>query len=209
MKAMAKDQREASMTVGASQTAIVTLAVFLAGGASRAVDTEDVAIKANEIAPGRFAWRKYPDQINLELVRVYLSDAKKEAKGAWLAGSGRQGWLLTSAGLTWSKRNAKRLLKRSLTRRREQSRAGSIDENRWRRERERILATSAWRKWSKQAPNITAHDAAEVFRIDSYAVGQIKYAKITRARAMFDEDAKVSAFLARMASLLNEEEQEP
>jgi len=47
---------------------IVTIAVFLLGGESHAVDTEDIAVKANEIAPGRFSWRKYPDQINIETV---------------------------------------------------------------------------------------------------------------------------------------------
>lgn len=45
-----------------SNNEIVTLAVFLLGGDSHCVDTEDVAVKVNEIAPGRFTWRKYPDQ---------------------------------------------------------------------------------------------------------------------------------------------------
>ncbi len=67
---------------------IVTVAVYILGGISGAVDTEDVAIKANELAPGRFSWKKYPTQVNLEVVRVYLSDAKKPSKGAYLLGSG-------------------------------------------------------------------------------------------------------------------------
>ena len=61
---------------------IVTLAVYLLGGESKAIDTEDVAVKANEIAPGRFNWRKYPHQINIENVRTFLSDAKKPKKTA-------------------------------------------------------------------------------------------------------------------------------
>src|SRR5689334_18326851 len=60
-----------------SQAEIVSLAVYRLGGAQRAVDTEDVAVEAHRIAPGRFSWKKYPDQINLELIRVFLSDAKK------------------------------------------------------------------------------------------------------------------------------------
>ena len=40
--------------------------MYLLGGETRRVDTEDIAVKANELAPGRFAWKKYPDQINLE-----------------------------------------------------------------------------------------------------------------------------------------------
>lgn len=56
---------------------IVTLAVFLLGGDSQRIDTEDTAIKANELAPRRFTWRKYPDQINIETVRKRLWDARK------------------------------------------------------------------------------------------------------------------------------------
>lgn len=54
---------------------IVTLGVYALGGATQAVDTEDVAHKANELAPGRFTWRKYKDQINIETVRKRLWDA--------------------------------------------------------------------------------------------------------------------------------------
>ena len=56
---------------------IVTLAVYLLGGASQFIDTEDIAMKANEIAPGRFTWRKYPQQINIENITAFLWDAKK------------------------------------------------------------------------------------------------------------------------------------
>jgi hypothetical protein len=48
---------------------LVVVAAFLAGAQSRLIDTEDIAIKANELAPGRFTWRKYKDQINIETVR--------------------------------------------------------------------------------------------------------------------------------------------
>jgi hypothetical protein len=63
---------------GLSNHEIVTLAVYLLGGDTQYLDTEDIAVKANEIAPGRFTWRKYSDQINIENVRAFLSDAKKE-----------------------------------------------------------------------------------------------------------------------------------
>src|SRR5262245_4834111 len=75
-----------------SQLEVVTLAVFLLGGDEQVVDTEDVAMKVNAIAPGRFSWRKYPEQVNLELVRVFLSDAKKPEFGGLVSGSGARGW---------------------------------------------------------------------------------------------------------------------
>ena len=86
---------------------IVTLSVYLLGGESRHVDTEEVAVKANELAPGRFTWRKYPDQINIENVRTFLSDAKKSKNGSYLAGSGKDGWILTEKGFDFAQRRAK------------------------------------------------------------------------------------------------------
>ena len=84
---------------GLANHEIVTLAVFLTGGDSKTVDTEDVAVKANELAPGRFTWRKYKDQINIEIVRAFLSDAKKPKYGCLLTGAGKNGWMLTEAGV--------------------------------------------------------------------------------------------------------------
>ena len=40
---------------------IVTVVVYLLGGDSEYIETEDVAMKANEVAPGRFTCRKYKD----------------------------------------------------------------------------------------------------------------------------------------------------
>lgn len=98
-KATAKTQK------GLSNHEIVTLAVYLLGGDTRYVDTEDAAVKANELAPGRFTWRKYRDQINIDTVRKRLWDAATAEKGAYLAGSEKKGWMLTSAGLKFATKN--------------------------------------------------------------------------------------------------------
>jgi hypothetical protein len=86
---------------------IVVIAAYLVGADSSRVDTEDVAVKANQIAPGRFSWRKYPEQINIETVRKRLWDACKEEKGGYIHGSERTGWLLTEEGVAFAKRNSK------------------------------------------------------------------------------------------------------
>jgi hypothetical protein len=79
---------------------IVTVAVFLLGCTANPVDTEDVAVKPNDLAPGRFAWRKYCDQINIDAVRKRLWDARRLAR---LSGSERTGWALTEGGLQLAK----------------------------------------------------------------------------------------------------------
>lgn len=152
-------------------------------------------MKAHELAPTRFAWRKYPNQINLELVRVYLSDAKNPKKGGYMDGSGRSGWTLTPRGVRWARAQQKKLPTAELDRPREQARGGPLGEQRWRRERERILASDAWERWSVGERHIDLRDAEAVFRIDSYAVGRMRQLKMERLRALFEADEEVLPFL--------------
>ncbi len=179
------------------------MAVYLLGGAQRAVDTEDVAVEAHKLAPGRFAWRKHAEQINLELVRVYLSDAK--LKHNMLLGSGKNGWRLTQRGLKWCEESGASISPSGSSRTRAQSRAGSVDEQRWRRERSRILATGAWKLWAAGERAIPNADAKEVFRIDSYARGSLLETKLTRLRAMFIDDPELGPFLDNLIKDLNKE----
>src|ERR671916_3010903 len=99
-------KEEHSTTRELSNMEVVVLAVYVLGGDQTPVDTEDAAMKANELAPGRFTWRKYPGQVSLEHVRVFLSDAKKPKYGSLLAGDGTKGWRLTPTGAAWASRNA-------------------------------------------------------------------------------------------------------
>jgi hypothetical protein len=74
-----------------SNIEIVALAAYLLGGESRYVDTEDIAVKANELAPGRFTWVKYPEQINIHAIKTHLWDAKSDRRGSLLLGSEKDG----------------------------------------------------------------------------------------------------------------------
>lgn len=186
-----------------SQVEIVTLAVFLLGGDQHVVDTEDVAARASQLAPGRFSWRKYADQINLELIRVFLSDAKKGSNGALLTGSGRTGWALTAAGREWVQRRGQAFLGSDLRRARKDKRADSVAEARWRRERTRILALPAWRKWNGERVSVSKREAEDVFRIDAYAQGRIRDRKIDRLGEMFLDDVEVNEFVQAMARMVD------
>lgn len=180
----------------------MTLAVYLLGGRDRAVDTEDVAMKCHEIWPGRFSWRKYQDQINLELVRVHLSDAKSADAGTLLSGSGTKGWTLTARGLEWASGVAGEEIGElgSVERRK---RGGSIDAQRADRERARIEATAAWKKWPHAADQISALEAQEVFRLDSYATEELRNTKVDRLRKIFLADIAVLEFIAHLDRLLS------
>lgn len=190
------------LTSNLSQVELVTLATYLIGGDRRPVDTEDVAVKAHELAPTRFSWRKHPEQINLELVRVYLSAAKNPEKGGFLDGSGKTGWSLTPRGVAWVNSAGKKFIGEGLDRRREETAGGPPGEQRYRRERERVLGTRAWSLWSQGRSEIAKREAEEVFRIDSYAVGRMRTLKVARLCSLFEGDAEVSQFLEQMATIV-------
>lgn len=101
---------------------IAVYALYLRGGASRSVHTEDVALKCFELAPDSFSWvkhRQYPDK---EVARKGLVDARAEKNlvtGRTGRGKGQSsktatdpaldGWQLTDAGVRWVMENEDRL----------------------------------------------------------------------------------------------------
>lgn len=171
---------------------IVTLAVYLLGGEARKVDTEDIAKKSNELAPGRFTWRKYSDQINIEHIRAFLSDAKKPKNGAYLTGVGKDGWLLTDAGLAFSRTHIDILPRLELSRK-----ATSAKERNWmRRERERMLASEAYQKFSAgDGDKMTVQEAQAFFRVDAYVTGAARSEKLLRASNVFGNDPELGPLI--------------
>ena len=175
---------------------VVAVAVFLLGGRDRFVDTEDVAVKVNEIAPGRYTWKKYPTQVNLELIRVYLSDAKKKAKGVLLEGSGNEGWRLTARGLRVIEPLAKEFGEVDLSR-------TKTDVRRIENERQRLLSTSAFQKFhSGTQEEISRLEVNAFFRVDEYIDSKTRHRKISRILDLFGSDpglGKLTLFLAEKA----------
>lgn len=165
---------------------IVTLAVYVLGGEARYVDTEDVAFKANELAPGRFTWVKYPEQINIHTVKTYLWDAKSDRRGSLLLGSEKDGWMLSANGLELARSRVDALKGVKATRKKP-----TAAEQRWRsNERVRMLSSDAYRKLKTAGTDaVTAEEAESFFRLNAYVVGQARERKITRILNMFGDDA--------------------
>jgi hypothetical protein len=180
---------------------IVVLAAYLAGGAQRLVDTEDIAIKANDLAPGRFSWRKYPDQINIESVRKRLYDAAKASKGGLISGGEKEGWLLTSEGLHFCSKNEK-LFAEGL----EYSPRLSAKERTWQtRERSRLLNETAYTKWKKgETDIITLQEAEKFFAIDDYIKGEVRKNRLQRTSKVFRGDKDLEDAIAAIAQLVGE-----
>lgn len=175
---------------------IAVLAAYLAGASRGQADTEDVAVKAAELAPGRFSWRKYPEQINIETIRKRLWDATSDKMGRLLTGSERDGWLLTEAGLRFCQEHSEELSKTG-----EATVRLSQKEQAWAtRERVRMQSEMAFRKWLDSRSDEIQHVEAErFFRIDDYIVGDLRRSRISRARDIFAADSEMSKAINEIA----------
>ncbi len=171
----------------------VTLALFALGGAERAVDTEDVAMRVAEIVPGMFAWRKYREQIDKEVVRVALSDAR--LKKRWVVGShDKGGWSLTATGQRFARRNEQLLTTAPQVRER------GRDEQQHARERVRLLSSAAYSHWqSGQVEAVSADEADAFFRINVYVAGAARERKIAQVENLFGDDPELGAAVRLLA----------
>lgn len=195
---MAKQSKKLTQRAGGelSNHEIVTVAVFLLGGERRTIDTEDIAMKANDIAPGRFAWRKYPKQINIENVRTFLSDAKKAKNGSYLIGSGKEGWLLTESGLSFTRQCISSISSESLARDRL-----TPKERQWiRNERARMLNSEAFLKFIENGIDcVTLQEAEAFFRLDDYVTGKARESKLLRILNTFQDDRELRQATKKLA----------
>jgi len=177
-----------------SNSEIVVIAALRVGAAATHVDTEDIAVKANEVGPGRFTWKKYPDQINIDAVRKRLWDARKRGH---LVGSERDGWLLTETGAAFARKYRRTLGAEKTTRL-------SLNERKWRRlEKARLLTTAAHLKFrSGEMSCITAREAQGFFRIDAYVSNSAIENKILRLLNAFGDDHEIGPTVKHVAGLV-------
>ena len=175
---------------------IVVIAAYLVGADAKRVDTEDVAIKASEIAPGRFAWRKYPEQINIEAVRKRLWDACKPEKGKYILGTEKDGWLLTEAGVKFARKNANAIPG-------SKKRVSAQERNWTKSERERLLSSEAFLKHARDNnAAITKREAESFFRIDNYVKGEAREGKLLRILNAFADDSELGPVIRILAAIV-------
>lgn len=185
--------------VSISQSDIVAIAAFLAGATRKPVDMEDIAVKANEIAPGRFAWKKYKDQIDLELIYKHLWDLTKPDKGAYVIGSKNEGWMLTLAGTAFAEKAVVTIQGLNLG----ATKLSAKDKERLKRDRARMLMEPAYAKISSgRSDEVTRIEAERFFRLDDYVIGEARERKIAQAENAFHDDRQLGPVVARAAQLV-------
>lgn len=186
-----------------SNVEVVVLAAYVLGGDQTPVDTEDVAMKANELAPGRFTWRKYPEQVDLEPVRKRLSDALSSEHGGLLAGGVTKGWYLTPAGVAWASQNVHRAATGSARR----ERVDRDLKRRRRNEQVRMKDLPAWVKFTT-GQDVSCREAEAVFRVSEYVRGFRRQQLVDRGSTLFQEDKELGPFVEAMAQIVMMEQEE-
>jgi hypothetical protein len=181
---------------------IVVLAAYLAGAASAPADTEDIAITADQLAPGRFSWRKHKQQINIEAVRKRLWDATKPEKGAYLIGSEKSGWRLTKSGYDFVIKQSKAGFKVQP----HKLRASQTERSAQIREVKRMMNEDAFQKIQLgQLDSVTKSEAERFFRIDDYVTGKARKAKIERFRIIANDHRELANAIDILSRLVGQE----
>lgn len=175
-----------------SNDQIVLLAVVQLGGTFKPIDPEDIAIAADKIAPGKFRWKRYPKQIDLELINNGLRDAKKRK---WLIGSAPKGWSATDEGVKEAKSTqfdeGQPAFHLRLT---SQQRSWVA------RERGRLLQEDAFSKVKRgDADLVSEREVLKFFRIDEYVIGQSRLERVDRLRRSFENDRKLGDVIRILA----------
>lgn len=180
---------------------LVTIAVYMLGGDKDYIDTEDVAVKADELAPERFRWRKYPEQIDLEKVRKRCHDARRADKGGYLIGSPNKGWMLTEAGVVFARSTSGTIDKEKLRRKPMSEKERRI----LLKEKRRLMETSAFQKFSEgKSEEISCAEAESVFRLNDYMGAEAREKKITRIANSFLGDEEMQDFVKCAAAIIRE-----
>lgn len=173
----------------------VLLAAFRITAGLREADTEDLAMEADRVAPERFRWRKYRDQVNLQSVGKSLRDCKQRG---YLRGDARVGWMLTEAGMTEARRvdtvSANATPRVPL----------SARERAWRKtERTRLLSEPAFAKVTGgRIEDVTERELEGFFRLDEYVVGSARQDRVDRALRFFSGDAQLEPVIVRLKERL-------
>lgn len=196
---MSKKTKKPNGTTSMVQSDIVAIAAYMAGAAEKRVDMEDIAIKANQIAPGRFSWRKYKEQIDLELIYKHLWDLTKPDHGSYVTGTKNEGWMLTLAGTTFAEKAIATTEGMNLGK----VRLTKADQQRMKRDRQRMLCEPAYLKVAEgRGSEVTISEAERFFRLDDYVIGQARERKLAQAENTFHDDSKLGPAVANAAQLV-------
>ena len=160
---------------------IVTIALYILGNGIKSFDKEEIAAKADELAPIRFRWKTNPNMISDGLVWDALSNARK--KGYVLENTSK--YLLTEEGVKFAKDNINKIKNFDQTRTRYSKKDKEVYEN----TRNRILSSTVYLKALENKLNeVKSSEFQNFFRINEYMDKKQIKEKIYKLKNMFIND---------------------
>lgn len=177
---------KADQSADLTNVAVVTIALGRLGGARDWIDIEDVAVEAYEIAPLKFAWKKYPEQIDISTVRYALKNGVSRSP-ALIIGGIRTGYMLTSEGLEL----VRELESADIGAGTATARKGSMEAD-LQEERARLRKTSAFAKFSSRtSESLSERDFNEFARVNDYFPKNLRQKRFLKIDNAVSGDAEL------------------
>ena len=172
---------------------IVTIALFILGNGTKSFDKEEIATKADEIAPIRFRWKTNPNMVSDGLVWDALSNARK--KGYVLENTTK--YLLTVEGVKFAQENIYKIKNYDQTRSRYSKKDKEVYEN----TKIRILNSSIYSKaMENKLEEVNANEFQSFFRINEYMDNKQIKEKIHKLKNMFTDDKDLKNIIIQITN---------
>jgi len=183
-----------------SNQEIVTVAIYALGSGVGTFDIETIAIKADELAPGRFRWKTRPDLISDSNTWDALSNARK--KGYILqqaAQKNTDSYLLTEEGVKFSEKNISKIKEFDQSKMRI-----SVSKEIYENTKNRLIATEAYQKAKNlKLDQITIKEFNQFFRLNDYMKNTQKEEKIQKIKNLFIHEKEFKKLIDKVATTHN------
>ena len=161
---------------------------------------ETIAIKADELAPGRFRWKTRPDLISDSNTWDALSNARK--KGYILqqaAQKNTDSYLLTEEGVKFSEKNISKIKEFDQSKMRI-----SVSKEIYENTKNRLIATEAYQKAKNlKLDQITIKEFNQFFRLNDYMKNTQKEEKIQKIKNLFIHEKEFKKLIDKVATTHN------
>ena len=186
-----------------SNQEIVTVAIYALGSGIGTFDIETIAVKADEMAPGRFRWKTRPDLISDSNTWDALSNARK--KGYILqqaAQKNTDSYLLTEIGIKFSEKNISKIKNFDQSKMRI-----PVSKEIYENTKNRLIVTEAYQKAKNSKENeISTREFNQFFRLNDYMKNSQKVEKIQKIKNLFIQDKEFTKVIDKVAVTLTKED---
>ena len=186
-----------------SNQEIVTVAIYALGSGIGTFDIETIAVKADEMAPGRFRWKTRPDLISDSNTWDALSNARK--KGYILqqaAQKNTDSYLLTEIGIKFSEKNISKIKNFDQSKMRL-----PVSKEIYENTKNRLIVTEAYQKAKNSKENeISTREFNQFFRLNDYMKNSQKVEKIQKIKNLFIQDKEFTKVIDKVAVTLTKED---